>query len=332
MSSTRSMDRVAAATRALDPTIRALVESAIRSPSAHNTQPWQLRVLDANSIQLVHTRDDRLPNDPNDRDVYLAHGCFVESLILASQLQSVDVQFSPEFTQERDSIISGTIHFSPSTSSPLVDPLAHSLAHRHTNRGPYRKGPAPTRLTDDLLALGNKQLGGQQIRPLIISAYVASFNDPEFLNDLSEWLRSNSSAPDGLTRQSLRLTWIKWLALMATIRIGRVSRPAGRILFASEMNLFGSEDAAIYVLGSASLAPSDLFESGRRMFRSWCAIASHGWATHPMFALIDRPETASEIARISEQQFPVAIYRAGSPLHAAKPSKRHGIEHFSSRS
>jgi hypothetical protein len=68
------------------------------------------------------------------------------------------------------------------------------------------------------------------------------------------------------------------------------------------------------------------------MFRSWCTIASHGWATHPMFALIDRPETAGEIARISEQEFPVAIYRAGSPLHATKPSKRHGIEHFSSRS
>ena len=316
---------------ALDPTIRALVESAIRSPSAHNTQPWQLRILDASSIQLFHTRDDRLPNDPNDRDVYLAHGCFVESLVLAGQLDSVNVQFSPEFSRERDSVISGTIHFSASTSSPRVDPLAHSLADRRTNRGPYEKRPTPARLAEDLLALGNTPLSGQRIRPLITSAYIASFNDPEFLTDLSEWLRFKSCAPDGLTRQSLRLSWIDWLVLKATIRIGRVSRPAGRILFASELNFFGSEDAAIFVLGSDSLAPRDLFESGRRLFRSWCTIASHGWATHPMFALIDRPETASEIARLSDRQFPVAIYRAGSPLHATKPSQRHGIEHVVSR-
>ena len=69
----------------LDENECAILYFASLAPSGHNSQPWAIRVEKKGQwvIQMDPTR--RLPAvDPNNRELLLSLGCFVENLVLAA--------------------------------------------------------------------------------------------------------------------------------------------------------------------------------------------------------------------------------------------------------
>jgi len=63
-----------------EPGLEALIASAVRAPSSHNTQPWRF-VREAGAVSLHADRERRLPiNDPSDRELTISCGCALLNL------------------------------------------------------------------------------------------------------------------------------------------------------------------------------------------------------------------------------------------------------------
>ena len=61
--------------------------------------------------------------------------------------------------------------------------------------------------------------------------------------------------------------------------------------------------------------------AGRRLQRTWLALARHGLAVHPLSQLLDCPTTAARLAdRVGAQ--PLAVFRVGRPCDEPVRSAR----------
>jgi len=49
-----------------------VLASALRAPSAHNAQPWRIRLQPGPRYELHYDHHEYLPADPQDRDAYLS--------------------------------------------------------------------------------------------------------------------------------------------------------------------------------------------------------------------------------------------------------------------
>jgi hypothetical protein len=78
----------------LDPTLADVLYHASLAPSGHNTQPWGVRVPEPHRL-LIGTAPDRwLPEvDPQNRELLLSLGCFLENLIVAARHRGLDLDY-----------------------------------------------------------------------------------------------------------------------------------------------------------------------------------------------------------------------------------------------
>ena len=69
----------------LDPALGRILHYASLAPSGHNSQPWCVRLIDDRKMIIGADPERRLPAvDPNNREVMLSLGAFVENLSLAA--------------------------------------------------------------------------------------------------------------------------------------------------------------------------------------------------------------------------------------------------------
>lgn len=76
-----------------------MLSLAFRAPSGHNTQPWQIKVLEPGRWLLETVKERWLPAvDPLNREMYLSLGAFIANLKTAGRLygQQVEVQLVAE--------------------------------------------------------------------------------------------------------------------------------------------------------------------------------------------------------------------------------------------
>jgi len=126
--------------------VAAILDEALRAPSAHNAQPWRLVQTGAATVELHYDHLDYLPFDPDDRDAYLALGAFYETLSLAAHRHGHRADLSPRFERDGSDLWVGDIVIRPAGPDDSPDPLAPAVADRHTNRRPYDKTPVPAAL------------------------------------------------------------------------------------------------------------------------------------------------------------------------------------------
>lgn len=305
----------------LRPHVAAVLDEALRAPSAHNAQPWRFVPVGPHQVELHYDHHDYLPFDPDDRDAYLAMGAFYETLALAAQRHGLRSGFTPRFTRSGSDLWVGDIALRPAGAGEEVDPLAGPAADRHTNRLKYDRTPVPPALAADLAALGNTMVEPRTIARLVARASVLSWQDRRFVGDLRRWTRADATAPDGMTPEGLALTRTEWGALRLAFRAGRLPALVARAYASRDVRLLRGS-VAVCVLGAPSLEPADLFDAGRRLLRSWATVAGAGWACHPISIAVDRPETAPEVAALAGVAVPVAVYRIGRPTRAVPRSNR----------
>ena len=95
-----------------------LLNAALRSPSAHNAQPWKIKPLaDQVTYELHYDHNDYLPEDPDDRDAYLTMGAFAENLELEAPNYGFKTDITPVFTRNGEDmyIAKVTISEDPNT-------------------------------------------------------------------------------------------------------------------------------------------------------------------------------------------------------------------------
>ncbi|MEV6608102.1 hypothetical protein [Kutzneria sp. NPDC051319] len=300
---------------------RAVLTAALRAPSAHNAQPWRIRVREDGAYELHYDHHDYLPADPDDRDAYLCMGAFLETLAIAASREHLRAEITPVFGRD-----GADLHVADARlveAGDEVDPLALRLVERATNRSTYTDEPLPTGLVDALTGLGCMLTPTEQVARIVRRAAVLSWRDRRFVSDLDTWVRDESS-PDGMTRGQLGLAGYEWLALRAAFRLGRLPAPLATVFSGRDIRLLGVAPA-VAVLMADSDRPEDLVAAGRRLLRAWVTICANGFGYHPISIAIDRPETRPAIAALTGAKAgatPVALFRIGRPTGPAGRSNR----------
>jgi hypothetical protein len=294
--------------------LRARESAFRRAPSAHNSQPW---TVDYGPDEVVIGFDPArsLPrSDPDGRDLLLGIGAFVETCLIVAADAGLAVTSVPAGPH--------LVRLVPAPAPYLTAFTTADVEGRRVARGPYQPGvvePAilaalepgivhvPSRALADDLAVADRWL----------------FTTPPVTRELREWVRLNPRDPryhrDGLTDEALGLSRAEARLLEAALRMPPVARRfgLGALLAASGRNLL-RYDGSVLVLTDRG---EDVREAGRRLMRTWLALARHGLAVHPLSQLLDCPATAARLtARIGTT--PLAVFRAGRPRTAPPRSAR----------
>ena len=180
---------------------------AMLAPSPHNQQPWIADLREANAITLFVDRSRLLPmTDPQFRQIMIAQGAFIETLVTALQQRGAHpiVNLFPqgEFGRhDLDDRPLALLRWSPSLNTPAHDPLFPQILRRRTSKVAY---DTTHPVSADTLVSLNAALGDSGVH------YGATVN-PTLLNALRtlclESARVELSTPR-TAMESLRLTRI----------------------------------------------------------------------------------------------------------------------------
>lgn len=316
--------------------MRALAARCGRAPSAHNTQPWQLRYEDA-GVGVYWDPARALPvSDPTGRDLFLGLGAYLETCLVVA----AGTGLGADVVVDVDRAARRVAWLVPAAEPYTTRFTPDDVAARRSARGPYAAGLLPDDVLEDVGALvedagGVRHLPARALAPLLARADRWMFAAPEVTAELREWLRLRPSHPryaqDGLTGQALGLSRAEaaGLDMLLRPRVYGTFRRAGlpAALAASSRGLLRGEGSALVLVGPAGAGPADLVALGRAMMRCWLALGVRGLATHPLSQILDCPATSAELAALLDlaaHERAVAVFRTGRPLTEPPRSARRG--------
>lgn len=289
-----------------------LLRASLRSPSAHNAQPWRIKpLLDGKSYELHYDHNDYLPDDPDDRDAYLTMGAFAETMVLSAPNYGFTVEILPKLARNGDDLFVATAVLDKLNPGSPVDPLSKWVAKRCTNRNHYTSEPLTQELETALTNLGNKVIEPKILKDVLTEASMKSWDNPRFVHDLKVWYRKDLKAADGFTSPQMHLNTVDTLALKFAFWRGQLkSKWLERLYSTRDVAMFTAAPKAA-VLASDDMTPKSLFDAGRRLLRSWVTVTAAGYSTHPFSIAIDEKSTAPKVAQTTGVPVPVALYRIG---------------------
>jgi nitroreductase len=310
----------------------ALVASASRSPSPHNTQPARWRFAE-DRIELHERVDHRLAaGDPTGRDQAIALGAAWEGMAIALSERGFRLGAMQRLTGNQGQVRG--VGFANVEPGAKPDPLAFAVRVRRAYRGTFPAADAAARSRlDDLarrwasIAWIREAEARARIGREYDAAAAAALRDPAFAKELYAWMRFSSRHPDwfrdGLTADCLALSSFEAWG-------GRLAMRPGVVRVLAALGLAGilvSEAAKVRSATVVALLfarrSEDPFETGRAFYRFWLDLAASGFSAVPMSALADSPEHSRRLVSAHAAGGDMAlinVFRAG-PLPAPPPAE-----------
>ncbi|MGD0954050.1 MAG: hypothetical protein ABR985_16940 [Methanotrichaceae archaeon] len=188
--------------------MKALLRYAVLAPSGPNTQPWKFSIKD-NEISLIPDFSRSLPSvDPNDRTLYISHGCLLTNLLIAAEHFGFgyDVKCLPDGSSGNRT---AAVQLSNRAAAPKFPDLFHEITERHTNRKSFEERSIENeklqKLKDCVSRDGFKldiittNEGKNEMANLLAMAHKIQLGNKAFRKELASWVRPNTSnAKDGL--------------------------------------------------------------------------------------------------------------------------------------
>lgn len=286
-----------------------------RSPTPHNTQPWELH-WSAEGVFVKEDMTRRLPAcDPQQRDHYVALGAFIEGIHLILSEEGLGVRDFGKLS------IDPMVFELDITPGFTANDLGESITARQSYRGIFAKST-----NDDVHAL--QQLFSND-EALIVTeksqlqilakaadkAAEASNKQQSVQAELYQWLRLKDSHPlyqvDGMNREALALP--KALASIADVLMRpAVYRKLDQFNLAAALN---SEKAQIMsATGMVCLQTSESeapLQRGRRLYRLWLKLTRAGFYACPHSSLTDDATAAQELASMIHSENTFLCLRVG---------------------
>ena len=183
----------------MDEKLKFLLNYAILAPSLHNSQPWQFAVRGSEIHVLADRTRQLLVADADARELYISVGCALENLLTAATFfgLSAAVTYFPEAKNE---VWVATIAFKEDgkTASLVEQEYFHAIPLRHTNRQRYANRSVNDRDVQSLytcleestisLHLTDAPDIKKEIDELVISADITQFADPDYRDELNNWI------------------------------------------------------------------------------------------------------------------------------------------------
>jgi hypothetical protein len=170
-----------------------IVRSAVKAPSAHNTQPWLFKKKD-DGFCIIPDFSRSLPvADPEHRELFISLGCAAETAMITAgfygyrtvlKINALNTDCMIKITLQKDDTIEQAALFS-------------YITVRQTTRNHYADKPI---FSEDIAALKNVDDGdnirffiGQneifQLSPFVAEANAIQMSNPKFKSELIQWMR-----------------------------------------------------------------------------------------------------------------------------------------------
>lgn len=293
-----------------DPRLDALAY-AVLAPSAHNMQPWLIRLEEDGSTTLLCDLRRRLPaTDPYDRQITISLGCFLELMGQAAAEQGREALIEPfprgEPRPRLDDRPVAVIRLGEAgTVAP--DPLFGGVLRRRTNRHPFEPDrPVNTEALAGVLAAsvpGVSASGSvdevlvERLRRLTEEAWRIEWSTPVVRAESIEVMRIGkdeiNARPDGLYLEGPTM---ELLHAAGVLTRQRMDEPGSRAFREGLETYARACRSAMAYAWSVTPTNSrrDQLEAGRAWVRMQLAAGAAGLAFHPLSqALQEYPEMSA---------------------------------------
>ncbi|SEO47015.1 Acg family FMN-binding oxidoreductase [Trujillonella endophytica] len=313
-----------------------VVEAATRAPSIHNTQPWSFSVtgdrLDVrtDAARALHTLDR------TGRQRVISCGVAVEFAVVALRAEGVDVAVELQPDPASPELLATLTVTGPREVSEADRALGAAIASRHTERAPFRAQAVPAEVVDDLQrAAGTFSVWLKPITEadeevatafLVARAEELEQSEPEYVEELQRWLRTDPAATDGIpvvsvpaedpaTRPS------NWL--IRDFAVG--TRPADRSPFHNPDDPDAPPPAVerptVVLVGTDNDDEIAWLTAGRALGQVLLRATVAGLAASPLTQALDWPATRTQLrGRLSLVGHPQMLLRLGYPSSDRTPS------------
>lgn len=194
----------------MEPKIKKILESAIKAPSGHNTQPWKFRV-DGHKIEILPDYSRQLPVvDPDDHALFISLGCALENLVIAAAHYGFEAKIRFHLADEGAEKLAVEL-----AKSELSDNnrLYENIVVRQSTRNKFDGIMIPPQDWDKIkqsaeqedvkIKVFDDMEGVKSIIPFVKEAAIQQFENKAFVDELIHWIRFNNQkaaiSGDGLS-------------------------------------------------------------------------------------------------------------------------------------
>jgi hypothetical protein len=318
--------------------IETVLAAAARAPSAHNTQPWRVRV-DGSRV-VVHADLGRWlrHGDPSRRDLHLSVGAFIEALCLSFAANGVRAEASDPLAFK--TAAGSELVLRDGETGAEARAAASLLRRRQTSRLRYSPRVPEAAATAALSAaadaaglslhLVEKTAPARRaLEGWVYAAVREGWLDPRAVVELAGWLRVDPEGArrpeDGLSTHCLGLSPAETVALATATRAGLWR--AAHATFLAPVLAAALARAETRVVEEAPflgvlVAPGEGGDAGAAFLRVWLEATRLGLSLAPLSVLLDR--RGWELGRhlgVAPSRL-VAAFRLGRSAPAPRSGRR----------
>ncbi len=266
-----------------DPRLNAL-SFALLAPNPHNLQPWQVALEDENSLKIYHDTTRALPEtDPDNRQITIGLGCFIEQMVLAAGAAGykVDLTLYPEGE-------AGAVAHAEFDQGGDADPLADYILNRRSCKEPFLDTPVSAAAANELELYADVYTDTSTVadlRALTWDAWMTEAMTPRTMRESVDLMRFGkaeiNASPDGI---DLGGPMLETLMLAGVLTREQQTDPESDgfkqgVAIYQEML---ANTPAYVALTSNENTRADQIEAGRRWLRLNLKTTAMGLALHPV--------------------------------------------------
>ena len=300
---------------------REVLYLASLAPSSHNTQPWRVRAESPNTWVVEADARGRLPAvDPNNRELLLSIGAFVENLVLAAGSMGLNprVQVIAGHCMQRD-----VVRIVMKEGAPRRYPLGRIRKRRTVKHGQLPKEISAGDMKilkeeakDQLFYFPRGTKHAQCIQAAAVENYRIQTNRDAAQRELVRWLRlSDADAHayrDGLTTEGMEITGLTGWFVRHFASPEDFMKQEYRNQGVDQVAKRAAQGGGWLVITSQGESPADLIDAGRRFERLALAACELGIGLHPMTQLLEEKHGLSQLAKHHDTDLtPQFVLRAG---------------------
>lgn len=298
-----------------------ILHLASLAPSGHNSQPWRVRIETPHRWTVEADERRRLPAvDPENRELMLSLGAFVENLSIAAGAAGflADINLTDAVTGNL-----ADIQVTLNRDNPTGYPV-----RRLTSRRTVKHGHLPKLLSRRDIEVLSEPLDGRLfyfpagsphakcIREAAVENYRIQAMRMEAQEEFVKWLRISSREArehrDGLSTEGMELTGIKGWYLRHMASPEDFLKESWRLQGIDMTAELAAQGAGWLIITSPSQTPADLIEIGRRFEQMALLARELNIGIHPMTQILEEKHGLSQVAaNHGEEIHPQFVLRVG---------------------
>jgi hypothetical protein len=289
----------------IPPDLHRILYYASLAPSGHNTQPWTVR-LDEGQLWIGTDSARWLPKvDPENREVTLSVGAFLENLITAAPAHGFVADYEVVGTRPAGDLIRVVLN-------PVArrDASLEGIVARRTLRSGQLSREISTTDVKALCAYAGVQhvqfitprsKEGRLLVDATLEANRLQTSRDDAQSELADWMRwtaaDGRAHRNGFTPEALEISGVAgWYVRHFMNKKGVLGKSFRQQSLARVRQQVGSYGGWIIITSEAEEIPA-LVDAGRRCERMWLQTRSRSIAVHPMSQVLEEAPLKGQIIR-----------------------------------